>query len=189
MFRFVLGIPVIGVVISLLLNVILSVLLVLTYTNLTKEGLVASVYFDAVPQKQKEYIAHLYDAENSKIGDFIIYGDQWRIDAKFIKMKYWAAVLGAESKYTLDRIEGRYEDVQEANTLQKIAHQIESSSLIDNFSFFMDIAYGSSVYKEIALNTKYKVLKSTTGLLVREEKINEKKSKGFIDGVKGWLGK
>ena len=38
MLRFVLGIPVVGVVVSLLLHVILSVLLVLTYTNLTKEG-------------------------------------------------------------------------------------------------------------------------------------------------------
>ena len=99
--------------------------------------------------KQKEYIAHLYDAENSKIGDFTIYGDQWRIDAKFIKMKYWAAALGSESKYTLDRIEGRYEDIREANTLQKKAHLIESSSLVDTFSFFMKLFMGGIIAKSL----------------------------------------
>ena len=188
MFRLIAGIPFIAIVISLLLNVIVSVLLALTYTNLTKEGLVASVSFDAVPQKQKEYIAHLYDAENSKIGDFTIYGDQWRIDAKFIKMKYWAVALGADSKYTLNRIEGRYKDIQEANTLQKKAYQIESSSLVDNFSFFMDVTYGSSVYKDIRLKTKYKILKSLTGLLIREELLNRKKQDGLMSKMKSLLG-
>ncbi len=189
MFKFFMTIPVIGVVLSLILNVILALLLGLTYTSLTKEGLVASIYFDAVPNKSREYIAHLYDDEDSKIGDYIIHGDQWRIDASFVKIKYWATLLGAESKYTLDRIEGRYKDIEEENNLMQKSHKIESSSIRDTFSLFFDIAYGSSVYKEIALQTKYKVLKSPTGLLVREEKINEKKSKGFMDGVKGWFGK
>lgn len=110
------------------------------------------------------------------------------MDAGFIKMEYWANVFGVDSKYTLNRFEGRYKDIDEENTQKHKAYQLEEHSLIDNFGFFFDTAYGSSVYQDIKLNTKYFVLKTQTGLMVREESFIKKQEKGFLKKTKAIFG-
>jgi len=184
----VVGLPVVVTVGSLILNVILASLLALTYSSLTKEQLVATITFENVPSKSKVYTAHLYDDKGSKIDDYIIYGDQWRMDAGFIKMKYWANVFGVDSKYTLDRFEGRYSNIDEENNSRHKSYQLEDHSLIDNMSWLIDTTYGSSTYQDIKLNTKYTVLRSQTGLMVREELIKVEKEKSLVDKTKSFFG-
>jgi len=60
--------------------------------------------------------------------------------------------------------------------------------LIEYFSFFFDTTYGSSVYQDIVLGTKYKVFKTPTGLMVREEAIVKKEPKGLLDKTKSFFG-
>jgi hypothetical protein len=181
-------IPIVAYIISLILNAILALLLTLTYTTLTKESIVATIQFDKIPDQPKVYIAHLYSDKGLKIGDYTIYGDQWRIDAGFIKMKYWANIFGVDSKYTLNRFEGRYKNIQDENNQKHKAYLLEEHNIIDIFSFLVDTQYGSSVYQDIKLNTKYTVLKSQTGLMVREKKIIITKDKSFFDKVKEKIG-
>ena len=187
--RYLVGFPIFAIVIMFIINVILALLLVLTYSGLTKENIVATIKFDSIPNQNNVYVAHIFDKDSKKIGDYTIYSDQWRIDAGFIKMEYWANIIGIESKYTLNRFEGRYSDIIKENTKQHKAYQLEEHSLIDNFSFFFDTTYGSSVYKEIKLKTLFTVLHSPTGLLVREKVIKEpKKEKSFMEKTKSFLG-
>ena len=187
--RYLVGIPIFGIVIMFIINAVLALLLALTYSGLTKENLVATITFDSAPHQNNVYIAHILDNDSKKIGDYIIYSDQWRIDASFIKMEYWANILGIESKYVLNRFEGRYSDIIKENTNLHKAYQLEDHSFIDNFSFFFDTTYGSSVYKEIKLKTLFTVLHSPTGLLVREKVIEEpKQEKSFIDKTKLFFG-
>ncbi len=186
MIKYFIGLPIIATIGSFLLNGILAGLLALTYSSLTKEQLIATITFD---KNEKEiYTAHLYDDKGSKVKDYEIYGDQWRIDAGFIKMKYWANVFGIDSKYVLDRIEGRYSNTESQNNNEHKAYQIESSSLIDTMSFFVDTTYGSSVYKDIKLNTKYIVLRTPTGLMVRETKLNTPIETSFFEKSKAFIG-
>ena len=187
--RYLVGIPIFGIVIMFIINAVLVLLLALTYSGLTKENTVATIIFDSVPNQSNVYVAHIFDKDNNKIGDYPIYSDQWRIDAGFIKMAYWANIIGLESKYTLNRFEGRYSDITDENTKQHKAYQLEEHSLIDNFSFFFDTTYGSSVYKEIKLKTLFTVLHSPTGLLVREKVIEEQnKEESLIDKTKSFFG-
>ncbi|GKT12171.1 MAG: hypothetical protein ISEC1_P1146 [Thiomicrorhabdus sp.] len=182
------AIPIVITIISLILNAILAGLLVLTYSSLTEEQVIATIQFDKIENTENIYIAHLYEADGSKIGDYKIYGDQWRMDAGFIKMEYWANVFGVDSKYTLNRFEGRYKDIEKENNNKHKAYQLESHSIIDTFSFLVDATYGSSVYKEIKINTEYTVLKSQTGLIVRVKYIEPKEKKGILDTMKSWVG-
>ncbi len=168
-------------------NIILTGLLALTYSSLTEEEKVAVIKFDNIPDQPGVYIAHLYDNEESKIDDYTIYGDQWRIDASFIKVKNWANLLKIKSKYRLNRFEGRYKNIDHENSKKHKAYQLESHSLIDTFPFFVDTTYGSSVYQDIKVNTKYTVLKSITGLMVREEPIEIKKKKSFWEKTKSFF--
>lgn len=177
-----------GSAIHFIITVILAVLLSSTYSALTEEELIASITFENENNQTKTYKATLYDADNSKIDNYIIYGDQWRMDAGFIKMEYWANVLSVDSRYTLNRFEGRYKDIADQNTEKHKAYQIEDHQLIEYFSFFFDTTYGSSAYQDIALGTKYKVLKTQTGLMVREEPIVEKESESLLDQTKEFFG-
>ena len=171
-----------------MLNAILAGLLTLTYATLTKEQLVATITFDIVENQSKVFTAHLYNDKGLKIDDYTIYGDQWRIDAGFIKMKYLANIFGVDSKYTLDRFEGRYSNINEENNSTHKSYQLESHSLIDNMSWLVDTTYGSSTYQDIRLNIKYIVLRSQTGLMVREKFIEKEKEKSFLDKTKSLFG-
>jgi hypothetical protein len=188
LFGGIIAIPIVVSIVSLILNAILALLLSVTYSTLTKESIVATIQFDKIPDQPKVYIAHVYSDKGSKIGDYTIYGDQWRMDAGFVKMEYWANIFGIDSKYTLNRFEGRYKNIQDENNQKHKAYLLESHSIIDTFSFFVDTQYGSSVYQDIKLNTKYTVLKSQTGLMVREKKIIIAKEKSFFDKAKETIG-
>ncbi len=181
------GLPIVVTIISLALNVILASLLVLTYSSLTQEQTIATIRFNQVENKECTYTAHLYDETGSVMGTYEIYGDQWRMDAVFIKMKYWANIFGMDSKYALNRFEGRYKDIDQENSNVHKAYQLESQGVIDTFSFFVDVTYGSSVYQDIKLNTEYTVLKSQTGLMVRQKAIEQQEEKNFFDKAKFWI--
>jgi len=101
-------------------------------------------------------------------------------------MEYWANIFGLDSKYALNRFEGRYKDIDQENNSVHKAYQLESQGIIDTFSFFVDATYGSSVYQDIKLNTEYTVLKSQTGLMVREKHI-EQPEESFYDKATSWI--
>jgi hypothetical protein len=188
MIRLLIGIPSFVVLLSLILNAILAALLVLTYSSLTEEQVVATIQFEDVKNQEDVYIAHLFDDSGSKIDDYKIFGDQWRMDAGFIKMEYWANIFRVNSIYTLNRFEGRYEDIEDENNNKHVAYQLENHGIIDTFSFLVDTTYGSSTYQNIKLNTKYTVLKSQTGLMVREIELNDKKERSYFEKVKEFVG-
>ena len=181
-------IPIIGGTLHFIITAILAGLLAVTYSSLTQEKLIATLSFDKEVNQSKVYNAHLYSADGLEIGNYLIYGDQWRIDAGFIKMEYWANILGIDSKYTLNRLEGRYKNINDENTQTHKAYQLESHSLIENFDFFFDTTYGASVYQNIQLKTKYKVLKTETGLMVREESFPTQNSKSLLNKAKALFG-
>jgi hypothetical protein len=55
-------------------------------------------------------------------------------------------------------------------------------------SWFIDTTYGSFVYQDIKLNTEYTVLKSQTGLLVREKSVKHIEKKSFLEKTKSLFG-
>ncbi len=181
------GLIVSPVLILIISNLILTGLLALTYSSLTQEQIVAIIKFDNVPEQPSTYIVHLYDNKEVNHKDYIIYGDQWRMDAGFIKVKYWANVLGIDSRFTLNRLEGRYKNIEDENSKKHKSYQIESHHIIDIFPFFVDATYGSSIYQDINLNTKYTVLKSQTGLMVREQTMLNNQEESFWEKAKSFI--
>jgi hypothetical protein len=174
-------------------TVVLAVGLGLTYHNLTKEKPILELKFEKVPNEKQKFIAHLkvedrVDSNQSKIEkmDYEIYGDQWRVDVIFVKMKYLANILGMESKYVLDRIEGRYKNIKDENSKKHFAHPLEEHKLIDTMGFLVDTTYGSSVYKDIEVGTRYTIFKTPTGVMVREYK-KENPNSSMVDKGKEYL--
>ena len=155
-------------------------LFISNYITFSKEEPIAIISFEKLQDQEYEAKLYIKDFEEGKI--YKIYGDQWRLDAYFYKWKYYASLFGIESKYRLDRIEGRYKNIQEQNNKKKKSYQInkeiilnKTPTFINNFLF--DIEYGSSVFKDIEINKIYTIYKNNTGFLIREKIINKEKDK------------
>jgi hypothetical protein len=144
-----------------------------SYNALTDETLIAEIVFDDAIDDVR--IAHLTTGDGCLERVFPIQGDQWRVDANFLKWKYWVTLLGLESGYRLDRLEGRYRSVDDQNTLETPAHDIATAVSIDMESvatalpFLVDTSYGSSTYEAVDVTRVFRVYKTPTGIITRSE--------------------
>lgn len=184
--KYLIGLPFVFAIISMVLNVLLAGMLALTYKTLTQETPIVTITFEK--SKNDGYIASLKDYEGNRIGDYEIDADQWQLDVGFYKMAYFANILGVESKYTLDRFEGRYQNIDDANKRKTNIYQIEDNRLVKYFSFFFDAKYGSSTYKDIKQNTLYTIYTTPSGIMVREKDIQVKIKQSMLERVKDALG-
>ncbi len=178
-----------------ILKLILLALLVLsflvlgnlyTYRRLTSEKPIAQLTFTPISSQ-------VFDA-TLQLGDFCeeniyrIYGDEWRIDSQFLKWNSWATLFGLNSMYRIDRLSGRYANIEDENTKTNSAHELSTSSTLDlsklaeqyNNKFPpVDTVYGSSAYEKMQENILFTVFVTQSGILIREnfsatipEKIN-----------------
>jgi hypothetical protein len=149
---------------------------VYTFHALTDETLIAELEFDRTGEQR--YRAYLRTGDFCSELVFDVPGEQWRIDAQFLKWKYWATLLGLESQYRLERLEGRYRSAADQNEKPTLAHALAPPSAIDigglsgalgRFNFLADASYGSSTYHDIDTAVRYLVFKSPTGIFTRTE--------------------
>ena len=168
---------------SLLLIIVLVAITVLlvsanvyTYHRLTTETVIAELRFE--PMGERQYLAHLRTGDRCEERVLPVLGEQWRVDAEFLKWQYWALVLGLDSQYRLDRLEGRYRTAEEQNTAPKIAHDLGADTAVDvvsiahtlgSWNFLLDATYGSSTYEDIDPARVYRVYRTTTGIITRSE--------------------
>lgn len=147
-----------------------------TYTSLTSEAVVAELRFERLGEQQ--YIARLRSGDFCEEQSFRVLGDQWRIDAQFLKWKYWALALGLDSQYRLDRFEGRYRAIGEQNTRPTLSHDLKKDTVVDVggvtetlglLNFLTDATYGSSTYQDIDTGRVFYVYRTQTGLITRSE--------------------
>jgi hypothetical protein len=157
-------------------SIVLLTATVYTYARLTAETLIAELKFDATGDRQ--YVAYLKTGDRCAERTFPVLGDQWRVDAEFLKWKYWALLLGLDSQYRLDRLEGRYRTAEEQNSQPNVAHDLSERTAVDvvalaeslgSWNFLLDATYGSSTYQDIDVDNIYYVYRTTTGLITRYE--------------------
>lgn len=172
--RRVVRISVFVLVLGLVLGVLLLAASIHTYHALTAETLIAELRFERTGER--EYLAHLRTGDLCDERTFPLYGDQWRLDAQFLKWKYWAVLLGLDSQYRLERIEGRYRTVADQNAMPTRSHALAPETALDiaavgralgPLNFLTDATYGSSTYHDIDAASAYLVYKSPTGIFTR----------------------
>ena len=158
------------------LCVVLLAATIYTYERLTAETLIAELRFDRSGERQ--YVAYLRTGDRCDERTFPLFGDQWRVDAEFLKWKYWALLLGLDSQYRLDRLEGRYRSTAEQNSQPNVAHDLAERTAVDlvslagalgSWNFLLDATYGSSTYQDIDVDNVYYVYRTTTGIITRHE--------------------
>ncbi len=147
-----------------------------TYSVLTDEALVAELRFSALGSQR--YQAQLTTDDGCTERTFELYGDQWRVDAKFLKWHAWASLLGFDAYYRLSRFEGRYADVEQQNTQPNVAYSLNHEPAIDlvdlaagmgSWNVFVDSTYGSSTFQDVDPALIHRVYRTRTGLIARTE--------------------
>ncbi len=148
------------------------------YERLAGEAPVAEIRF--TPLDDRLYRARLFRYDRCREESYLIAGDQWRIDARFLKWNGWAAWLGLDARYRLERIEGRYRSLAEERSRPATHYALGDASAFDivelaralgPLNVLVDAEYGSSTYQAIDPDVVYRVYRSQSGLLSRREPI------------------
>jgi hypothetical protein len=111
---------------------------------------------------------------------FDLAGDELYIDARIIKWKPLFNLMGLHTAYELDRIGGRYSDIDEERGRERSLYRLASKRPVDLFDLrrrfallapLVDAEYGSATFTG-AREGGYELRVSTSGLLIRRLETN-----------------
>jgi hypothetical protein len=144
------------------------------YRGLTQEEVALRV--TTVPTGPQAFQAFL-EFPDGRDTTVHVLGDQLLVDAHILKWHYLGNVIGYRTQYELDRLTGRYVDLEAERTSPRTVHSLKTEKRVDLFDlarrhvwlrFLVDTEYGSATYIEVRRPARFEVRVSTTGLLVRE---------------------
>ena len=145
-----------------------------TYQRLVYEMPVARVSFEAISPKR--FDVEIVNVRTGLRKHYELLGDEWQLDVQVITWQGFATVFGFDPHYRLQRLSGRYIDINQELASQRSVHSLLDETTTDIWSFvknyqqwitWIDVAYGSAVYLPMADKASYSVSISRTGLIAR----------------------
>lgn len=146
---------------------------VFSYKQLQKEQTIATLSFDALGTQH--YRVLLVDASGRETR-YELKGDQWQLDARFLKWKGSLARWGLKPGYRMDRLGGRYYSLEKERNAERTVYDLNGShSNIDVWQWInaledmpgIDAVYGSATFVPMADGALYEVRVTTSGLIAR----------------------
>jgi len=144
------------------------------YRGLTHEELAARL---SVRPTGAQHFTATVRAKDGRESTFAIAGDEIYVDAHILKWKPMANALGLHTAYELDRVGGRYRDVQRERTAARTVYSLGDDRTVDLFDLrqryawlspLLDAEYGSATFVSVTRPAELEVRVSTSGLLMRE---------------------
>jgi len=144
------------------------------YHALTKEELAATVKVQ--PVGEQKFVARFFMPDGSE-KLFSIAGDQLYVDAHILKWKPIANIFGLHTSYELDRVAGRYTVLSDETTKVRTVYSLSKERPLDMFDLrkrfaflnpLLDAEYGSATFINSNSPDEFRVMVSTTGLLIRK---------------------
>ncbi|MGI9301224.1 MAG: cation/multidrug efflux pump [Gammaproteobacteria bacterium] len=144
-----------------------------TYQRLTSEQPVAELYFEQTSPNQFRARVRYADGRTRS---FELVGDEWQLDARILKWTGLAAVLGFDARFRLERISGRFNDVELERVARRTVYSLADDSGLDIWQIaqehkrwvpWVDAVYGSATYLPMADRTRYSVSATQSGLIAR----------------------
>jgi hypothetical protein len=108
--------------------------------------------------------------------DFPLRGDEWQVDAKVLKWPGLAVLAGFSAGYRLDRISGRYTNIDDERKLPRTVYAFYPPEEIDLWDFidqhrawipWVDAFYGSATFLPMADGADFEISITPTGLIAR----------------------
>ncbi len=154
-----------------------------SYGRLSYEQYIADLTFEQIDKQQ--FLVKIDYQNESQIDEFLISGDEWQIDARVIKWHGWAQLLGLNAQYRLERISGRYSEIDDEREKPRSVYSLGQKDKIDYWKLigrykkwlpWVDAYYGSAAYLPMTDMSTYSLSVTQTGLIARPNNIeaNEK---------------
>jgi hypothetical protein len=143
-----------------------------TYDRLTHESTIAEVSFHEIGPQHFEAVVKL----KNKDAILDLRGDEWQMDARVLKWRGIAILIGFDTLYRLDRLSGRYRDITQERTEKRTVYSLSEEEGLDLWTIarryarwipWVDALYGSATYMPMVGGASYTVSVSSTGLLAR----------------------
>jgi hypothetical protein len=108
--------------------------------------------------------------------DFALRGDEWQVDAKVLKWPGLAVLAGFSAGYRLDRISGRYVNIDDERKLPRTVYAFYPQNEVDLWDFvdrhrewipWVDAFYGSATFLPMADGAEYEINITPSGLIAR----------------------
>lgn len=145
----------------------------LTYDRLTREQPAVRARFERAAEQQ--FNATLTYPSGAVQG-YVLRGDEWQIDARVLKWRGIANVLSFDTVYRLERISGRYSDVNRERTAPRTVYALHPRENVDVWALlrtwhdylpWADALYGSATFLPMADGAAYEITVSQSGLVAR----------------------
>ena len=107
---------------------------------------------------------------------FLLRGDEWQMDAKIVTWSPPATILGLDPMYQLDRLSGRYADIDREVSEVRTVHSLAPALPVDIWRAArrlplltpgVDAYYGTATYVPMADGARYDVSLSRDALIAR----------------------
>ncbi len=143
------------------------------YRALTHEVVAATIEIEPLGPQRFRARVRLPDGPAR---DYELAGDEIYVDARILKWRPIANLVGLHTAYELDRVAGRYAGVEEERTRPRTDFALGEPKPLDPFALrrryallapLLDVEYGSASFVPAAAH-RIEVRVSTTGLLIRE---------------------
>lgn len=144
------------------------------YRALTREELAARIVVQPLQPQLFSATVHLPGRAESSY--YELAGDALYVDAHILKWHAAVNILGLHTAYELDRIAGRYDDIERERSAARTVHTLTPERRIDLFGLrtryaflspLLDAEYGSGTFTRVTEPGEFHVYVSTTGLLIR----------------------
>ncbi len=144
-----------------------------SYGRLTSEKVISSIQLRQIAPD--EYEARLMIAgEPDRL--YRLRGNEWQLDARLINWKPPATILGLDPIYRLERLSGRFSEIDRERTEARTVHALSPEPLLDlwtiarQFPLLMpgvDAYYGTATYVPMADGARFDVSLSRDALIAR----------------------
>lgn len=145
-----------------------------SYKQVLQEQVIATINFDKI--EDQHYFAVLSDKQGQE-QRVELRGDQWQLDARIVKWKGYLASFGLKPAYRLERLSGRYYDIEQETTEKRTAHRVHAGFYgVDLWQLLnhnpqwlpvVDAVYGSATYLPMRDGALFEISLSNTGLVAR----------------------
>ena len=126
------------------------------YRALTREDLAARIVVQPLGPQLFSATVHIPGRPQSSY--YELAGDALYVDAHILKWHPAANIIGLHTAYELDRIAGRYDDIERERSAPRTVHSLAP---------VLDAEYGSGTFVRVNAPAEFEVRVSTTGLLIR----------------------
>lgn len=145
----------------------------LTWSRLTHETPAAQLTFARTGERAFDVDIAYADGRRERLA---LRGDEWQVDARVLKWRPLASLMGFDTLYRLERLSGRYADIDTERAAPHSVYRLHPAGEFDVWSLvraahahlpWVDALYGSAVYLPMADQAAFDVSVGTGGLVAR----------------------